>query len=119
MEHHMVCLLRRKAPENKPVALLVMDPGLNARVILPVVLEISRLRAERRSSSTSGTPEGFRTFGNRKNMLIDKYTLPNDVHEMDRLDYQHYGLRYERSDRCNVALGSLLKPLLRFLSHFK
>ncbi|RUP22672.1 hypothetical protein BC936DRAFT_139076 [Jimgerdemannia flammicorona] len=48
------------------------------------------------SSSSESVPDGFRVVGTRRFMANGntKYMLPSgDEAEIDRLDYQHYGLR--------------------------
>ncbi|RUS27272.1 hypothetical protein BC938DRAFT_483493 [Jimgerdemannia flammicorona] len=63
------------------------------------------------SSSTSDTPDGFRTFGNRKYTPSEnpKYVLPSgDDIEMDRLDYQHYIARFTKTPYRPGIRGHLL-----------
>ncbi|RUS31275.1 hypothetical protein BC938DRAFT_478150 [Jimgerdemannia flammicorona] len=49
------------------------------------------------SSSISDTPDGYKTFGIYTPSDNTKYVLPSgDDVEIDRLDFQHYVVRYER-----------------------
>ncbi|RUP17678.1 hypothetical protein BC936DRAFT_139422 [Jimgerdemannia flammicorona] len=70
------------------------------------------------SSSTSDTPDGFRTFGNRKYTPSEnpKYVLPSgDDIEMDRLDYQHYIARHLMHGNFNAPVEDALESVNEIL----
>src|SRR6476660_204948 len=58
------------------------------------------------------TPTGiFRFFGGRRHVVGVPYTLPKDDQEINRLDFQHYMLRYALRGNYAAPIGQTLSIL--------